>query len=191
MNDYEERIKAVLKPERYIHSMGVAETAAKLAGINGADIEKAYTAGILHDIAKQYSYEQMMEKCREYGFEPDEISKTSGALLHAPLGAIIAEREFNIKDKDIISAIECHTVAKMGMSVLDKIIYIADMTEPGRCFDGVDDIRKAVFENLDRGVVMGLEATVRHTLNEGLLLHPGTVFARNEIITEIHKQEKM
>lgn len=182
MNEYEKKIKSILTPERFRHSLGVAETAARLAKINGADEDKAYTAGILHDAAKNLSYEEMLERRREYGVKFDETSESSGALLHAPLGAEIAKREFGISDDEILESIRSHTVARENMSTLDKIIYIADMIEPNRNFDGVEEIRAAAFENLDRGVLMGLEQTILHTIKKGLILHPSTVYARNSLI---------
>jgi predicted HD superfamily hydrolase involved in NAD metabolism len=172
----------MLNKDRFIHSKGVAETAAELARKYKVDEERAYTAGILHDAAKNFSYDEMIRRCREYNIELDEISLSSAALIHAPLGAEIARHEFSVTDEEILESIRCHTVGKKNMTTLEKIIYIADMIEPGRNFDGVEKIRKQTFKNLDKGVLMGLETTIIHTIKKGQLLHPNTVEARNGII---------
>lgn len=189
MNDYEAELKKMLKPDRFIHSQGVAKTAVKLAQMNGENTEKAYIAGILHDAGKNFSYEEMIKMCEKYSIELDDISKTSTALMHAPLSGEIAKDKFSVSDEEILQSIRCHTVGRENMTLLDKIIYIADMIEPNRDFEGVDEIRKVTFENLNKGVLMGFDTTIQHTIKKGGLLHPCTLYARNSIIKEIKENK--
>ena len=177
-----EKLKSMLNEKRYIHSVGVSETAVKMAVRYGADTEKARIAGLLHDCAKNLTYEQSLKKCRELGVELTDVEKANYALIHAPLGAKMAETEFGITDREILHAITAHTVAGENMSVLDKIIYLADMIEPSRDFDGVEIHRKYAFEDLDKAFLYALNESIIHNVQKGVLLHPDTVTARNNIL---------
>lgn len=179
---YKKKLKKMLKPERYIHSLGVAETAEKLARINNIDEKKAYAAGLLHDAGKNFSYKEMLDLCEEYNIELDEVSKTSAGLIHAPLGAEIVRREFDIHDEEILESIRRHTVGGRNMTALEKIIYISDMAEPNRNFENVDKLREIVYKNLDKAVLMGFDMTIMRSVEKGRKIHPMTVYARNDII---------
>lgn len=178
----QEKLKSMLSEKRYIHSIGVSETAVKMAQKYGADVEKARIAGLLHDCAKNLSYEDSLKKCAELGVELSDVEKANYALIHAPLGVKVAETEFGITDKEILHAILTHTVAGEEMSVLDKIIYLADMIEPSRDFDGVETHRKYAFEDLDKAFLYALDESIIHNVQKGVLLHPNTVIARNNIL---------
>ncbi|MCX7715634.1 MAG: bis(5'-nucleosyl)-tetraphosphatase (symmetrical) YqeK [Clostridia bacterium] len=177
-----EKLKTLLNEKRYLHSIGVCETAVRLAEIYGADKEKAYVAGLLHDCAKNLSYEDAVQKCALLGVELDEVERSCPSLIHAPLGAKIAQTEFGVTDSEITSAIRCHTVGKAHMSLLDKIVYIADMIEPSRDFADVDMLRYLAETNLDKALLWTLDFTVTKMVKKGLLLHPNTVYARNQLI---------
>ncbi len=188
MNEYEEKLRTMLSPDRFRHSVGVAQTAVRLAERYNADREKAYLAGILHDAAKNFSYEEMLDKCAEYNIELDEISKSSKGLMHGPLGAEIVRRDFGVDDEEVYSCIFFHTTGKPDMTLLEKIIYIADMTEPNRKFEGVEKLRMMTFENLDKSLLMGFDSTIIHTVQKGELLNSATIHARNSIIKELKGQ---
>ena len=143
IDNYKNKLKSTLSEKRYKHSLGVCDEAVKLAEKYGADTEKAYTAGILHDCAKA---------------------------------------EYGVNDKDVLDAIMCHTVAKENMSLLDKIIYIADMIEPMRDFDGVEELRKAAYENIDRAFILGLKQSIVFNAQKNKIIHPNTLSAWNYML---------
>ena len=177
-----EKLQKLLKPKRYRHSLGVAETAVVLAKKHGADEEKAYTAGLLHDMAKNISKEDSLNLCRKLGIKTNEIERQNPSLLHAPLGAELIKREFGIYDMEISSAIACHTVGKANMTLLDKIIYIADMIEPSRDFPGVEKLRKLSFSDIDKAMLECLRFTLEYNIKKGSLIHPASIDAWNSLI---------
>lgn len=140
-----EQYLAAIKPrmpeKRYIHTLGVMETAIQLAKIYGENESKAETAAILHDIAKYADIEWMEEIVKAQQLDQQLIGWGS-ELLHGPVGAYIAESEFGITDEEILNAIRFHTTGRVAMSNLEKIIFVADMIEPNRKFDGVERLRK-------------------------------------------------
>ncbi|EON71820.1 bis(5'-nucleosyl)-tetraphosphatase (symmetrical) YqeK [Lysinibacillus sphaericus] len=158
-----EQYLAAIKPrmpeKRYIHTIGVMETAIALAKVYGEDEKRAETAAILHDIAKYADIAWMEKIVREQQLDQRLIGWGS-ELLHGPVGAYIAEHEFGIADEDLLNAIRFHTTGRVGMSRLEKILFVADMIEPNRQFDGVERLRKKAQKNLDKAV----SACVRHTL---------------------------
>ena len=156
IDNYKNKLKSTLSEKRYKHSLGVCDEAVKLAEKYGADTEKAYTAGILHDCAKGYDTDEQIELCQKYGVVLDDITLACKPVIHAPLGAKIAKTEYGVNDKDVLDAIMCHTVAKENMSLLDKIIYIADMIEPMRDFDGVTSLEKQRTKILIRHLFLDL-----------------------------------
>ncbi len=158
-----EQYLAAIKPrmpeKRYIHTLGVMETAIQLSKIYGENESKAETAAILHDIAKYADIEWMEEIVKTQQLDQQLIGWGS-ELLHGPVGAYIAESEFGITDEEILNAIRFHTTGRVAMSNLEKIIFVADMIEPNRKFDGVERLRKKAQKNLDKA----MSACIRHTL---------------------------
>ena len=164
------------------HPGSTMKEAVKLAEKYGADTEKAYTAGILHDCAKGYDTDEQIKLCQKYGVVLDDITLACKPVIHAPLGAKIAKAEYGVNDKDVLDAIMCHTVAKENMSLLDKIIYIADMIEPMRDFDGVEELRKAAYENIDRAFILGLKQSIVFNAQKNKIIHPNTLSAWNYML---------
>ena len=117
------QLKNILTEHRYLHSLGVIETAIKMADIFGVDMEKAETAALLHDCAKQIPHETQLLMCREYNIPLDEIKEKQLGLLHAELGAYLAERDYGIKDEEVLDAIRYHTLGRENMTNLEKILY--------------------------------------------------------------------
>lgn len=183
-----ERLKKALKESRYLHSIGVCETAVEMAKLYGVDEEKAYIAGLLHDCAKCFSNEEQLRLCDEYGIELDEITLACPAIIHAPLGAAIAESEYGIKDEEILRAIRLHTTGGERMTKLDKIIYIADMIEPHRDYEGVDRLRKLAYGNLDKAMLASLQSTLKFNVQKGATIHPDTLSAWNSLL--LHKESE-
>ncbi len=183
-----EDLKKKLEPSRFLHSIGVMETAVRLSKTFGADEEKARLAGILHDSAKWISPEDGYELCKKNNIVLDEVSLKNYAVVHQYLGAHLAKTEYGIDDEEIISAIRCHATGKENMTKLEKIIYISDMIEPNRKnrpFDGLFELQILCEKDLDKAVYMGLDLSIKHILGRRKLLHPDTVAARNSVLSEI------
>ncbi len=160
----------------------MVETAVKLAELYGADREKAETAALLHDIAREFGSDRIRQLCQQYGIAADEVEKAVPDLLHGKLAAYIAAESYGVRDGEILDAIRFHTTGRRKMTVLDKIIFIADMIEPGRDFPGVQQLRELAWQDLDRAVVAGLDNTLRYVLDRGRLIHPDSIEARNELL---------
>ena len=182
------KLKSALPEKRYLHSIGVCETAVKMAKCYGADENKAYIAGRLHDCAKGLKNEEQIKMCNEYGIVLDEITRACLPVIHAPLGAEVAKAEYGIEDEEILRAIRLHTTGAPEMTILDKIIYIADMIEPTRSYNGVEELREAAFKNLDEAMLKALQFTLRFNIQKGTVIHPDTLSAWNSLL--IHKESE-
>ena len=171
-----EKSYAMLKPKRIPHVRGCEEEAIRLAERWGADPEQAAEAAILHDCTKKEPLEDQLVLCGKYGLTADEIESHSEKLLHARTGAAIAEAEFGCCP-EVVSAIRWHTTGKADMSLLEKIIYMADYIEPNRSFEGVERLRKLAYEDLDRAMLLGFEMSLEDVRAQGNPAHPHTVQA--------------
>ena len=165
-----------LKARRIPHVLGTEETAVHLAEKYGADETAARQAALLHDCTKRLSMEEQLELCRHYGIELDELEKDALKLLHAKTGAAIAADVFGMSE-EVVSAIRWHTTGKADMTVLEKVIYLADFTEPNRDFPGVEELRKACERDLDEALQMGFEMTVEEMKEWGNPVHEKTLEA--------------
>ena len=174
-----EKLKLVLTEKRFNHSIGVMQTAVSLARHYGANVEKTAVAALLHDCAKNYSKSEMLELCKEFNVELDFISKESTGLIHGFLGAVIADKYYGVQDAEIFDAIYYHTVGKPDMSLITKIIYIADGIEPNRDYEGVERIRETAFEDIDRALILQIDSTLKSVISRGALIHPNTIDTRN------------
>ena len=183
---YEEtqaKLNSRLKPGRYVHSLGVAETAVFLAERFQADVEKARIAGLLHDCARQYPNEQLIAEAVRRGIRIGQVERAMPLLLHAYIGASLIREEYGVDDEEIARAVYRHTVGGSNMTVLDKIIYFADMIEPGRAYPEVEELRRLSREaELDEMVLEGLSQSIIFVTARGHLLHPDTIAARNDIL---------
>lgn len=177
----EDIIKGILGEKRYIHSVGVAETARKIAKGLCTDSEKAYLAGLVHDIAKEMKGEELLTYCREHSIELNSVESKNLQLLHGPVGAEMI-KDYDITDFDIVNAVRYHTVGRAGMSVLEKIIYLADMIEPSRQYEGVEKLRNLCREDFDKAFAEALRQSLIWNLEKGRLIHTGTLDAWNDVI---------
>ena len=184
--DYEamkRELASRLKRSRYEHSLGVADTAAFLARRFGEDEARARLAGLLHDCAREFPNEAMRAEADARGIEYGEVERAMPLLLHAPLGASVAREKYGVEDEDVLRAIARHTVGGASMTALDKIIYFADMIEPTRDYPDVGELRRLAREaSLNEMTLAGLTRSVAFVLEKGHLIHPDTVFARNELL---------
>ncbi len=171
-NQLIKRLKKELKdslPERrYVHTIGVAYTAASLAMRYEYSIEDAMVAGLLHDCAKYFDDEKMIEICKEHEIEIRDVERHNPFLLHGKAGSILAKEKYGITDEKIQNAIRYHTTGKPAMNLLEKIIFTADFIEPGRKqLEGLDAVRKLAFIDLDQAVMEILDMTIRYLGEDG------------------------
>lgn len=185
-------LKKILSEKRYTHSLGVADEAKKLAEKYGIDPDRAYLAGLVHDCAKEVPPEDMAGILKnKYGVSVDAMSRLTPKILHGVLGACEAQNKFGIYDPEVLDAVKYHTTGKGNMSMLAKIIYIADYIEPNRDFDGVEELRRLAYADIDEAIIKGIDETIADLLVRGLLLHPDTIHARNDLVIKRgQKQQK-
>ena len=168
-------MEKVLDPGRYEHTLGVEYTAAALAMCYGASIKNAQLAGLLHDCAKCLSDEKRLSICEKHNISVNEIERRNPSLLHTKVGSFLAMEEYGVTDPDVIHAILNHTTGRPGMSLLEKIIFVADYIEPGRNkAPNLDEIRQLAFVNLDRALVRILEDTLKYLNASGGDIDPMT-----------------
>ena len=185
-----EKLGTLLTDHRYTHSLGVVETAVKMAQVFGADIKKTEISALLHDCAKQIPHNTQLEMCREYKIPLDEVKEKELGLLHAELGAYLAEQEFGVTDAEILDAIRYHTLGRANMTTMEKILYLADIIEPNRKdFEGLSELRELCFRDLDKALLFGFGLTIAHTNRRGHILHNQTIDAEKFIREKLRKEE--
>ena len=159
----EKRLRKELDPGRYRHTMGVSYTAACLAMVHGGDVEKARIAGLLHDCAKCIPNGKKLKLCEKHNIQITEVERRNPFLLHAKLGAFLAMHQYGVNDREIVSAILNHTTGKPNMSLLDKIVYVADYIEPRRNkAPNLPEVRKLAFLDLDEALYKILSDTLNY-----------------------------
>lgn len=181
------RLKKKLDAGRYWHTQGVMFTAASLAMAHGADLRQAQTAGLLHDCAKCIPYEKQVEMCRRYKIDCTELELSHSSLLHAKLGAYLAKEKYGVEDPEILSAIAWHTTGRPDMSMLEKIIYIADYIEPAReKAPNLERVRKAAFADLDECMYLILKDSMDYLKRRPQAMDPATE-AAYRFYREVHE----
>lgn len=163
LNQIRNDMKESLPEKRYRHTLGVAYTAASMAMCHNYDMDDAFLAGLLHDSAKYYSDEKLIETCEQHGLPVSEVERRNPYLLHGKAGAKIAQEKYNITKEDILGAIAYHTTGRPQMSLLEQIIFVADYIEPGRKkIDGLEEVRYLAFHDLEGCVVEILRQTIAY-----------------------------
>jgi predicted HD superfamily hydrolase involved in NAD metabolism len=185
IDEIKEKLRGGLSPKRFKHSLGVMDTAVKLAVLYGVDVSKAEMAGLLHDCAREIKVEEVLRICKEHNIAVDDICAMQPKLLHGPVGSVVARKEYGIEDEEILGAIYCHTTGRKDMKALDKIIFLADYIEPGRDFSGVEKVREAVFEDLDKGMVISLVTIIKHLVKKRELIQLDTIDTWNYMMTSL------
>ncbi len=163
--------------EREAHSLSVSCTALKLAKIAGEDLNKTAVAAYLHDCGKLKNNKLIFDTIRGYDIILDQTTKQNIQLQHAVLGRYMAQDRFRISDVDILNAIRYHTTGRENMSMLEKIVFVADGIDAGRHYDGVEKIREVAFEDLERGLICLLEHTLNYLKRNNNQIHANTVKA--------------
>ena len=174
---------SMIRHKRVAHVMGVEEEAVKLAKFWGADPELARHAAILHDCTKYLGLEDQLHLCEKYGIELDSLERQAVKLLHSKTGACIAKYVFGEPD-EVYEAIFWHTTGKADMTLLDKVLYMADYIEPNRDFDGVEELRKLAYTDLDQAMLLGVDSTIREMEERGYLIHTNTREARQWLLDQ-------
>jgi predicted HD superfamily hydrolase involved in NAD metabolism len=173
--------------KRWIHTQGVITTSIQLAEKFDADPDKARIAATLHDVAKFWPIERQREVIMGENAQNDVLLHDP-QLWHAHAGAIIAEQKYGILDPDILHAIRYHTSGRVGMSLLEKVVCLADYIEPGRDFAGVEQLRILTQSSLEQALIRGLGGTIVALTEKDKPIYPLTVFARNDLIQQINRR---
>lgn len=167
MKQLRKAMKKAQDSKRYEHTLGVAYTAAALAMRYNVSIKDAQTAGMLHDCAKCLSDEKRLSVCEKQHIPVTEVERRNPFLLHAKVGAYLAEKKYGVRDSDILNAIQYHTTGRKNMSLLEKIVFVSDYIEPGRKqAPNLQEIRQLAFIDIDKAMIRILEDTVAY-LKEG------------------------
>lgn len=178
--EYKKILQERLTPKRYHHSLCVADEAVRLAKKYGGDTEKAYLAGLLHDITKNASEEEHLHIFREFDIMLNDIEKNAEKLWHAISGAAYIEHMLGINDTEIITAVRYHTTARKNMTQLEKILYLADFTSADRDYDDVDIMRQKLEVSMQAALQYALSYTINDLVSRDKPLHLDTVEAYNE-----------
>lgn len=174
-------IKPRMKEKRYIHTIGVMETAIELAERFGENPKKAEISAILHDVCK-FADETWMEQVVREQLLNSALLGWGSELLHGPVGAYVAQTEFHVNDEDILNAIRYHTTGRAKMSRLEKIIYVADMIEPNRRFEGVDRLREKAKKDLDKVMSAAIRHSIAHLVETKQPIFPLSIECYNDLM---------
>lgn len=181
-SDYKKLVRPHLTQARFQHSVNVAEAAVRLAERYGADPKKAETAGILHDIMKETPPGEQLKILEASGIILTNVERSAPKLWHAMSGAAYIERVLSVCDPDILNAVRYHTTGRANMSLLEKIIFIADFISAERDYDGVEELRRAAESGLDDAMLAGVVFTIKDLAGMRKPIHPDTISAYNDIV---------
>jgi len=183
--EFKNAIRARLGDKRYEHSLNVATECRTLASMYGADQDKAYAAGLLHDILKDTDLTKQRDYLSINGVILEDFELMAPKLWHAYAGAFYVRQELDVNDSEIIDAIRYHTTGRRFMTKLDKVIYVADFISRDRDFDGVEAIRLKAAKGLEYAVFEGLQYTIKQLVREKFVIHPDTIGAYNQLLREV------
>ena len=184
-NKLKEVVKSKMSLKRFTHTLGVVTMAERLAKTYNADIEKCKISALLHDICKEMDMEYIKKICKNnFMNELSEEDLENNEILHGFAGAYYVKNEFGIDDEEILSAIKYHTIGAKNMTLVEKIVYIADATEYGRNYPSVEKIREKTFKNLNKGILMEIEHKEKYLESIGKNSHPNTDELKKELLKE-------
>ncbi len=178
---FEKKLIEDIGEKRYLHSLRVLDVALLLGKKYKLDLEKIKVAAILHDCAKYKDQSTLLKMASKFDIILDDVMKYNIDLIHGPLGSKVAEKKYGIVDIEVLDAIRHHTTGKKDMTMLDKIIYISDYIEAGRNFKGVEEVRNLTFKNIDKGILLAMENTIKFLIESRKLIHLDTIRARNKL----------
>jgi predicted HD superfamily hydrolase involved in NAD metabolism len=169
--------------KRRIHTYAVAEEAVKLARRYGEDVEKAELAALFHDFFRGISVEELNGYVKAFGL--NHVYLNNNNLAHGKIAAIVMERDYHITDQDIINAVSFHTTGRAGMSLLEKIVYLADAIEPNRIYPGVNELRELATKDLDKACLQSLNTNIEYIRGKGIYLDEDTLQARDSLLRKL------
>ncbi|MEW6089270.1 MAG: bis(5'-nucleosyl)-tetraphosphatase (symmetrical) YqeK [bacterium] len=188
------KLRKIQDRELFTHSKATSRMAVRLAEnlvknkpSLRIDINKVEIASLLHDWAKGFSEEKLLDLTEKYNIEAGDFELKNTYLLHGFVGAAVIENELGIRDKSILSAVKYHTTGRNNMSIFDKIIFVADHIEDNRDYRMVDEIRSIAFDDFDQAVIMVIENKIFYVLKKRLLLHPKTISFWNAAVKELRR----
>lgn len=182
--EYKKLLREKLKESRYLHSLAVMERAVFLAKRFGADEEKAKVAGLLHDITKNTDPKNQLIFMHGFGIILRQEEEEAFPVWHSISGALYVEKMLGIKEKDILDSIRYHTTGRADMSLLEKVVFLADLTSSDRNYPDVDYVRELSEEDLDAALLYGVEFLLNDLLSKGKVLHPDTVACYNCLVRQ-------
>lgn len=188
LEEMKELLGKSLPSKRFKHSVAVYETALKLAEAHKLPLERVAVAALLHDCGREVNSKESIAKAQELGVELDMVELAQPVLIHAKLGAYNARHKYGVDDEEILAGILYHTTGAADMTDLAKVVYLADMLEPGRDFPGIEELRKQAFKNLDKAMLMAYDSTMRYLLDSKLLLHPRCIEGYNQLRLQAKKR---
>lgn len=177
------KVQAQMSEKRFRHVLGVEQAALQLAEKYGASMEKASIAALTHDYAKERKDAEFQETIRHDGLDP-ELLNWGNEIWHGIVGANLVQRELGITDEEILQAIRLHTTGAAEMTLLDKVIYVADYIEPGRSFPKVEEARKIAFEDLDMAVSYETKHTLSYLVKKEATIYPKTIETYNRWVAK-------
>lgn len=181
-----QQVQAKLSPYRFEHCVRTSQRSVELAQLNHSDVTKAKVAGLVHDYAKERSTEEFIQVIKQENFDPDLLNY-GNAIWHGVVGAYFIQKELGIYDEEILNAVRNHTTAAVKMTTLDKIVFMADYTEAGRDFPGVEEARQITDQNLDAGVSYQIEHTLQLLLSQKQQIYPETIDSYNQWVVAAKK----
>ncbi|MDR1160171.1 MAG: bis(5'-nucleosyl)-tetraphosphatase (symmetrical) YqeK [Syntrophomonadaceae bacterium] len=191
MLDYafmKEDLNQRMNSKLYVHSISTAQAAAELAAHYKFDEGKAYCAALLHDYAKGIENEDLLQVAWENDLLSNAVEKEMPQLLHAPVGAYLAQLHYNINDPEILQAISYHTLGGLDMSTLSKIVYLADKIEPGRRHPETRQLREISYKGLDEAMLYSLESTIINCIVQKTIIHPRSIIVYNHFFRMIQNK---
>lgn len=183
--EIEKYLKSKLTPERYAHVLSVRELALDLAKRYDVDLRKVNLAVLLHDCAKWMRTSEQYEAAASHKIQLDEVERHNPSLLHALIGVEFAVSRFEVDNHEILNAIRIHTTGSGKMTLIDKILYVADFAEPKRNHAQADSVRELAYQDLNKAVFEVSRYKIEHLLAKGVLIHPSTIDAYNSALREI------
>lgn len=187
--EIEKYLKSKLPPKRYTHVLSVRELALDLAEKHGADLRKVNLAALLHDCAKWMKNSEQYETAASHGIQLDEVERHNPSLLHALIGVEFAVSRFDVNNPEVLNAIRIHTTGSGKMTLIDKVLYVADFAEPKRDHAAAHAVRALAYQNLNKAVFEVSRYKIEHLLAKGVLIHPYTIDAYNSALQEIREPE--
>ncbi|UMZ72886.1 bis(5'-nucleosyl)-tetraphosphatase (symmetrical) YqeK [Natranaerofaba carboxydovora] len=179
---YEYKLKDLITKKRYEHSLRVVDTALRLAKGLDIDEERLTLAALIHDRGKELADDELVKISINNNRKLEIAEKINPVLLHGPVGAILIKSEWGISDNEILRAVEYHTTACPNMSMLEKVVFLADCLEPERDYNEVRELRDVAQKDIERAFKLTLDYTIWYVIRKGLALHPVTVEARNYVM---------